>query len=191
MPRLFIDIALPETVQQALAGLHVGIPGARWTSPGQFHLTLRFLGDVMPAQLADLDLALAGVRAAPFDLELRGVGHFPPRGQPRVLWAGVAPSEALQHLQHRIERAVTRVGIEPEERKFHAHVTLARLEPASRSAAGLRARVAEFLAMHGLFRAGPFPVTAFQSMSSVLRPDGAVHACERGYDLAVPPASGS
>ncbi len=180
MPRLFVAVVLPEDAQDTLAELYAGIPGARWTPPGQFHLTLAFLGEVAPSRLEDLERALATVRAAPFPMMLRGIGHFPPRGHPRVLWAGVEPNEALARLQGRVERAVNRAGVATEKRKWHAHVTLARLQAAPHG------RVAEFLMEHALFRAGPIQVEAFQLMSSVLRPDGAEHTPEATFDLATP-----
>jgi 2'-5' RNA ligase len=181
MPRLFVAIVLPEDVQDTLAELYAGIAGARWTPPGQFHLTLAFLGDVAPALLDDLHRGLQGVHCGPFDMKIRGVGHFPPRGQPRVLWAGIEPSEALERLQQRVEKAVQRAGIVLEKRKWFPHVTLARLQGAPTG------RVAEFLAAHALFRMAPMPVEAFQLMSSVLRADGAEHTLEHEFDLEALP----
>lgn len=177
MPRLFVAVVLPEDVQDALAELYAGIPGARWTAPGQFHLTLAFLGDVAPARLDDLHRCLLAVRNPPLELKIRGVGHFPPRGQPRVLWAGVEATEALERLQVRVEKAVHRAGIVTEKRKWFPHVTLARLQGAP---AG---RVAEFLAAHALFRTAPIPIESFQLMSSVLRADGAEHTLEQDFAL--------
>src|SRR5262245_17689177 len=82
--RLFVAIDLPETVKDQLELLHRGIPRARWTRDRQYHLTLRFLGEVEGPSVEMLHDLLRGVRAAPFELRLAGTGHFPPRGQPRV-----------------------------------------------------------------------------------------------------------
>jgi 2'-5' RNA ligase len=135
------------------------------------------LGEVAPALLDDLHRALAGVRCEPFAMKFRGLGHFPPRGQPRVVWAGIEPDEALERLQQRVDKAVHRVRIATEKRKWMPHVTLARLQGAPSG------RVAEFLAEHALFRTPPIPVEAFQLMSSVLRADGAEHTLEHEFAL--------
>jgi len=175
--RLFVALPLPEPVEDALWELCSGISHARWTLPDQFHLTLRFLGEVSPAQRQDVEEALAAVQVAPFALSLRGVGHFPPRGRARVLWAGVEPSEPLARLQQQVERQLVRVGLAPEPRKYHAHVTLARLDRVS------EAQVAEFLATHGLFRQAAWTVDEFCLYSSLLRDDGADHHIESRFAL--------
>jgi 2'-5' RNA ligase len=171
MPRLFVAVVLPEDVQDTLAELYAGIPGARWTAPGQFHVTLAFLGEVAPALLDDLHRTLAALRCEPFAIKFRGLG------QPRVLWAGIEPDEALERLQQRVDKAVHRAGIATEKRKWMPHVTLARLQGAPSG------RVAEFLAEHALFRTPPVAIEAFQLMSSVLRADGAEHTLEHEFAL--------
>ena len=176
--RLFVALPVPEPVAEALSVPYFGIPGARWMAPGPFHLTLRFLGEVAPAQALDVADALASIHLPPFPLALKGVGHFPPRGSPKVLWAGVAPSEPLLRLQQRIERAMTHAGCEPDPRRFHPHITLARLSPGTRTD-----RVAAFLAMYALFATEPFEVQEFGLYSSVLREEGALHVLEQAYPL--------
>jgi 2'-5' RNA ligase len=125
----------------------------------------------------DLDEGLATIRAHAFSLTLHGVGFFPPRGEPRILWAGFEPSEPLSGLQRQIARVAHEAGCAIEKRKFHPHVTLARLAGASPS------RIAAWLGRHATFRAEPFEVTRFQLMSSVLGKSGATHRLEREYEL--------
>jgi len=152
VPRLFVAVDLPEEVRRELSSLCCGLPGARWLPPEQLHLTLRFIGEVDPETGRSVAEALDDVALTPFSLRLRGLGFFPPRGQPRVLWAGVERSEALSRLQRRVETVLTRAGLAPEGRKFMAHVTLARLfeTPAS--------RIGTYLAMNNLYAGTEFSV---------------------------------
>ena len=95
MPRLFIAIDLPDTIKKNLETMFFGIPGARWVAPDQIHLTVRFIGDVDGALYLDIKNELEEVSISPFDIRLKGVGHFPPRGMPRVLWVGLDKNESL------------------------------------------------------------------------------------------------
>jgi 2'-5' RNA ligase len=176
MIRLFVALELPEAVRSRLSLLQGGVPGARWASDEQLHLTLRFIGEVDDNVAHDIDDALAGIRAPAFTLELAGVGEFGGKN-PRALWAGVRPSEALLHLQKKVETALQRIGLPAEERKFSAHVTLARLRGASRE------KVVQFLTHHALFGSGPFEVDRFVLFSSHLGSGGSVYHPERTYRL--------
>lgn len=175
--RLFIAIVPPDSIQDALAELEVGLPGAHWTPPPQIHLTLRFLGDVAPRTTSDIRNALESLRIPTFHLEVCAVGHFPPRGRPRVLWAGVSASAALAHLQQRVDKAMVRIGLPPEPRKWQPHLTLAKLQGAP------EIKVAEFLATNALLRLQPFAVTQFHLFSSVTSPEGADYTLEESFDL--------
>ena len=177
MYRLFVSIELPDDVKHALLRLSGDVPGARWLEPDEMHLTVRFIGEVDGLVYDDVLAALDEVRVAPFELELRGVGHFPPRGEPRILWAGLERSDALRMLHDRVESALVRVGVEAEHRKFSPHVTLARLRGTPPRAVG------SFLAMNGLFRTDAFPVREFHLFSSSLGAKRAVHSCEASYAL--------
>jgi 2'-5' RNA ligase len=178
MPRLFVAIDLPEEQRDHLDDLCAGLPEARWTPFDQLHLTLAFVGEVDGGRARDADEALAAIALPPFELALRGVGHFPPRGEPRIVWAGFAPSEALSALHRAVVRALEHAGCEIEKRKFHPHVTLGRLHAAPPE------RVASWLTERGAFSSGPFPVTEFLLYSSVLGREGATHRVEAEYALA-------
>ena len=175
MQRLFVAIDLPESVLDALESVAGGLPGARWVPRDQVHLTLAFIGDVDGGVASDVHEALRGVKGLPFDVSLRGLGHFPPRGEPRVAWAGLRPSEPLMQLQRSIVRALESAGCGIEKRKFHPHVTLARLSQTPPR------RLAEWLASNGHFETSPFPVTSFQLYSSHLRPTGPLHTLLESY----------
>lgn len=177
MIRLFVALELPDDLRQRLAGLGGGVPGARWTEPENLHLTLRFIGEVPDDRLADIDAALAGVEAPAFDLVFDGVGVFGNARSARILWAGVERNEALNHLQAKVESALVRGGVAPDERRFSAHVTLARLKDAPRE------RLGRFIEDRGLFRAGPVPIDRFTLFRSHLGRSGPVYEPLRDYPL--------
>ena len=174
--RLFAAIRPPAAVIDALLALAGDIDGARWQDAGQLHLTLRFFGEVAGERAEELAVGLAQIRAAPFDLALRGVGHFEKRGIPHTVWAGLAPGDALGALQRTVEAAARRAGLPPEPRKFAPHITLARLNRASGSAA-------PFLAANATLIGDPWTVEAFDLMESTLTPSGAQYETVRRYRL--------
>ncbi len=177
MIRLFVALEIPEAIRQRLVLMSGGVPGARWMKEEQLHLTLRFIGEVDENEAHDIDDALATIRAGGFRLELAGVGEFGGK-VPRALWAGVRPNEALLHLQKKVETALHRIGVAPDERKFSPHVTLARLKGAPRE------KVAAFLSHHGLYASEAFAVERFVLFSSHLGCGGSVYHPERVYPLA-------
>ncbi|PWC44835.1 RNA 2',3'-cyclic phosphodiesterase [Azospirillum sp. TSO22-1] len=177
MIRLFVALDFPADVRARLAGLAGGVPGARWTESDNLHLTLRFIGEVPDDTAHDIDAALAEIAAPGFDLVLDGVGMYGSGRNARVLWAGVERSEALSHLQSKVESALVRCGLAPEERKFSPHVTLARLKDAPKD------RLGRFLEDRGLFRAGPMRIGHFTLYRSHLGKGGAVYEALREYGL--------
>lgn len=178
MPRLFVALDLPESVKRSLEPLAKGLGDVRWTTPDQQHLTLRFIGDVGNGEVRDVVEALAAVPSVPFQLALNGLGHFPPRGEPRVLWVGVEQSAELARLKRRIDRALQEAGVLLEGRKFAPHVTLARIRaPLSPT------RLGTYLMRHNLYRSEAFPISSFHLYSSWLRADGAEHQIEASYEL--------
>ncbi len=178
MIRLFVAIDLPDPVRQRLAAMSCGLPGARWVREEQLHLTLRFIGEVDGAVFRDIRAALDTVACRPFTLQLDGVGFFPPRGRPRVVWSGVAANSKLVHLRNRIESTLVGCGLAPERRRFSPHITLARLNNTPPS------RVGRFLEEHNLFLSEPFMVREFVLYSSVLGQKGAKHYPEERYPLS-------
>ncbi|MGO8914785.1 MAG: RNA 2',3'-cyclic phosphodiesterase [Stellaceae bacterium] len=173
MLRLFVGIALPPELKLRLSLLCSGVPGARWVDPGNYHLTLRFIGEVDEGLAGDIDEALARLRAPRFAVGLAGVGHF----GDRMLWVGVDKSPLLVHLRDKVESALVRLGLEPETRRYAPHVTLARLRNAS------AAKLQSFLAEHALFRAESFPVAQFSLVASYLTKSGAIYEDQADYPL--------
>nr|AMK59380.1 2'-5' RNA ligase [uncultured bacterium UPO57] len=176
MYRLFVSLSLPEVVLDALAQLQSGLKGARWLAEDQLHLTLQFIGEVDRHGLEECASALASVSAPAFELRLSGCGFYGDK-RPRVLWVGAAPCPALMHLQSKIATALARAGHPGDRRKFSAHVTIARLNGVSQESA------AAFAAMHGLFSCGPFPVTEFHLVRSLMGKEGSHYETLQSYRL--------
>ena len=177
MIRTFIAVQLEDSIRIRLNELGRTIPGARPVPPEQIHLTLRFIGDIDGTLFQDVRECLAGVEARALTLSIRGVGHFPPRGMPRVVWAGVEPAAALQTLRSSINQALAAVGIPVEERAYHPHITIARLK---NSPIG---RVADFLTSNSLLQSPPFTVNSFTLFTSSLTAKGAIHSSAAKYPL--------
>lgn len=135
--RLFVAIALPEPIRDEIIRgrqeLQPLVPQdvVRWTRSDQFHLTLRFLGDVPADGIEDLKKTVSNVcrNARPLSLRAEGVGFFPNPRSPRIIWVGINDQEGhLAALQQQIETAVGPLSPEPGEKNFTGHVTLGRLK---------------------------------------------------------------
>ena len=158
MARLFTGLEIPSDVAQRLTLFRGGLPGARWIEPSDYHVTLRFLGEVDGALAADFDAGLADARArAPFTLTLDGLASFG-GDRPRAVYASVVLTPELADLQEEHERIARRAGAEPERRRFTPHVTLARLNREADAGA-----VARYLS-----EAGVFPPLAFTAQRAAL-----------------------
>jgi 2'-5' RNA ligase len=177
MIRLFVAIPLPDFVRTQLSLLQSGLPGARWISSNNIHLTLRFIGEVPNDVAGDIDVALAEIAASPFDLALGGIDSFSRGKHPHTLWVGVSKSDPLARLQAKIEKALVGARLEPENRKFTPHITIARLKDARRH------RVEAWAMEHGGFRTAPFTVDRFVLYSSFRKSEGAVYIEEASYPL--------
>jgi 2'-5' RNA ligase len=177
MPRLFTALEVPAAIAFSLSLLRGGLPGARWIDPENYHITLRFIGDIDEPTADEIAHALARVDRRAFDVSLEGLGAFGSR-KPHSLFAGVKVSPALRDLQAEHERIIQRLGLEPERRKFTPHVTLARLKSAGEG------DVAAYLALRGDFRTAPFPVGRFVLLSSRASKGGGPYVMEEAYPLA-------
>lgn len=173
MPRLFVAIDLPRDLKLKLSLLCAGVPRARLVDPENFHLTLRFIGEVNDSATNAIAAALMRVEAPRFALTLAGAGHF---GR-RTLWVGVEQCPALMYLQREIESALQGAGLTPDAERYFPHIKLARLR--SRSGQTLRT----FLNENGLFRAEAFAIERFTLMESHLIKGGAVYAHRADYAL--------
>ena len=177
MPRLFTGLEIPLDVRQSLSMLRGGLPGARWIDPENYHVTLRFIGDVDDDIAQEIAWLLGKVRRKEFELQLDGLQSFGGR-KPRALIAAVAPSQTVMELQAEHERLMRRVGLDPEARKYTPHVTLARLRDTTSF------EVAEYLSARAAFRSPPFSVSRFVLFSSRASTGGGPYVAEAVYPLA-------
>jgi 2'-5' RNA ligase len=180
MLRLFVGIDLPSELKLRLSLLCSGVPGAKWVDPGNFHVSLRFIGEVDEGIAADIDAALAQIHAPRFPLSLAGVGHFGSGDKARMLWVGVEKSQALLHLHGKVESALMRIGVPPETRRYAPHVTLARLKYVPSSSLP---KIQSFIAEHALVRAPPFDVERFSLVASYLTKSGPIYEDKADYPL--------
>jgi len=176
--RLFIAIELPTELKKELERLRTHIQGARWVPTEQLHLTLAFLGEVDEETAGKLIAQLAMVRTASFRLSFSGIGCFPDRQRPRVVWIGVKTAPNLLKLAAAVRQSVLAAGIFLDERPFSPHLTLARLKlPAG-------AELGVFLERHCKVTLDPFSVSQFTLFQSRLTQQGAVHKAVRDFPLS-------
>jgi RNA 2',3'-cyclic 3'-phosphodiesterase len=128
MHRLFVALRPPPAIRAALlAATGDGAAGVRWQDDEQLHLTLRFIGEVERTQAEDVAAALAGVMAPVPTVRVEGVGAFDQRGRVDTLWARVVPAEPLAALHRKVDQALRRAAVAPDQRRYLPHITLARL----------------------------------------------------------------
>ena len=176
MPRLFTGLELPDDLGLSLSFLRGGLPGAKWIDVENYHVTLRFIGDIDDATAEEIAHELRRVRRPRFELRVEGVTAFGGR-QPHSLIAQVTPTPALIELQGEHERICQRLGLPAEPRKFVPHVTIARCKAVSHGA------VAQWLALRGGFSGGAWTAERFVLYSSRASRGGGPYVVEEGFDL--------
>src|SRR3981081_2737977 len=171
--RLFVSIELPESIRQRLTEMDPHLRGVRWLEPRQMHLTLSFLGNVSSETQETLMEKLRAISWKSFFLPLVGLGTFPGKGWPKIVWIGVGTGHPhLFQIHKRVQEAALAAGLEPDLRTFHPHITLGRCRDVS--AESLR----QFLRAHAGFDAGMIRVESFYLNSSELTPAGSVYRRE-------------
>jgi 2'-5' RNA ligase len=176
MHRLFVAIRPPAAIRQLLLAVMGGVSGARWQSDDQLHLTLRFIGEVDRYLAGDIHAALGGVHYPRFELSLSGLGAFDGRGYPDAVWAGVSPHEQVKALHRKVDAALLRVGVPPDERAFLPHITIARL---NRSAGP----IGNLMEEAGGLASPAFSVDGFALFESDLTNEAAVYSIVERYKL--------
>ena len=176
MPRLFTGLEIPSDLAAELALMRGGLTGARWIDVADYHLTLRFIGDIDPETADAIDEVMAGIRRKPFTVTLEGLGYFG-GDKPRAIVAKAQTSPGLVELQAEQERLLRRIGIPPEPRRYLPHVTLARMRNASQTA------VAHYLGTRG-FLTRRFEVEGFLLYSARDSVGGGPYVVEAEYPLA-------
>jgi len=173
MKRLFVSIELPKSVRQGLAELDPHLGGVRWLEPPQMHLTLSFLGSVSSETQERLIKKLRAISWKSFFLPLIGLGTFPRKGWPKIVWIGVGTGHPhLFQLHKRVQEAALAAGLEPDLRSFHPHVTVARCRDVSPES------IRQLLKAHANFDAGMIHVESFCLNSSELTQAGSVYTPE-------------
>jgi len=189
MLRSFIAIELPadlqDTIYASTSGLQESLPKplVRWVPPKNLHLTLKFLGDVSPANLEQLAEALMVETAKheTFSISVGGLGAFPNSRRARVIWIGMDAPASLGTLQHCVESVAERLGYPPEERPFSAHLTIGRT--GQNCSASELAKIRSELDACRVGSLGSVRVEAIQIFKSDLNPAGSVYT--RLYSLAL------
>ncbi len=177
MPRLFTALELPESVVGQIALARGGVFGARWLEPEDYHITLRFVGDVDARTAHDIAETLDGIRRPAAPVRFDGLGWFG-GDRPRMIVARFRADPALVDLQAEQERRLRRVGLPPETRKFLPHVTLARLR-------GVRAHaVADYLASRSALAVEAFTAERFVLYSARDGSGGGPYVVEAAYPLS-------
>ena len=176
MPRLFTGLEVPEAVVGQLALMRGGVVGARWLEPDDYHITLRFVGDIDARTARDIDEILGDVRRPKAPIRFEGLSWFG-GDKPRAIVAKVKAEPALMDLQAEQERRLRRIGIEPETRKYTPHLTLARLRGAG------QAVIASYLAERGALVADSFVAQRFVLYSARAGSGGGPYVVEVAYPL--------
>ena len=180
--RTFVAVELDDTLKAALGRVQGQLKKggtshvARWVSLQSIHLTLKFLGDVSPDRVEDIERAIqrACLQCAPFSVSLSDTGCFPHSQRPRVVWVGLdGDVESLAQLQRSVESELVGVGFAAERRRFQPHLTLARIKRNARPHE--RARLGEFISMAKIDESVSMVVRKVSLMRSELRPSGAVY----------------
>lgn len=176
MPRLFTALEIPRNAALSLSLLRGGLPGARWIDVENYHITLRFIGDVDGRTADEIVDRLDRIDRPEFHLNLSGMGFFGSK-KPHAIWAGVKPHPEMTALQGEIERICQRIGLPPDPRKFAPHVTLARLKAARVD------DVVQYLEGRGNFMTAPFGVSRFVLLSSRESIGGGPYITEEVFGL--------
>ncbi|MFN8471756.1 MAG: RNA 2',3'-cyclic phosphodiesterase [Anaerolineae bacterium] len=187
--RTFIAVELPADIREALARTQASLKrdlpmrSLRWVNPDSIHITLKFLGDVLPAQMPAITDALGRVVPphAAFRLAVAGLGAFPNLSRPNVLWVGLEGQlTPLQRLRDDIESVISLLGFPTERRPFQPHLTLARIKDAP--AADLKL-IGDAVRRGEARRLGQIDVHEVALMRSDLRREGAVYRQLAAYPL--------
>jgi 2'-5' RNA ligase len=177
MPRLFTGIEIPAEIGMVLSSYRGGLPGARWIDPENYHITLRFIGDIDDRTADDICYALGETRRRnPLTVTIDGLDTFG-GGKPRAVFARASGNGELNDMQAEQERLVRQVGLGPEKRKYTPHVTLARLRDAS------PLDVADYFSMRGHFPKLSFTARRFVLYSSRATMGGGPYVVEAAYPL--------
>ena len=176
MPRLFTGLEVPPEIGMLLSTMRGGLRGARWIDPENYHITLRFIGDVDEHTADEIADALDRVNRSPMPVTLEGLSSFGSK-KPHSIYVRVAPDPEIMELQAEHERIMQRIGLAAEGRKFTPHVTVARCKGAA------AADVAHWLSLRGVFHTTVFTARRFVLFSARASKGGGPYLVEEAYEL--------
>ncbi len=178
MPRLFTGLQIPSAISREIAQFRGGLPGARWIDADDYHITLRFIGDIDNALAREIDSELSMIDHAPVEITIDALDFFGGE-KPRALVARIKADRELTALQADHERAIRRAGGPCDTRKFTPHVTLARLRNTS------ALQVADYLAARSVAKSWRFTTDEFVLFSTRASVGGGPYRVEADYPLRV------
>ncbi|HLC46408.1 MAG TPA: RNA 2',3'-cyclic phosphodiesterase [Candidatus Nanoarchaeia archaeon] len=174
--RLFIAIDLPEEAQKALRAAQEQLPdddNAGLSKVKEFHLTVKFLGEVAEERAEEIKNALTEVIPLSLNASLGKIGVFPDKSAPRVVWVGIEPQKEIIELQRDIDSALT--GLFPKEKDYSPHITLARVKTLKTAEelmlSAQKIKIADMT----------FPIASFSLIKSTLTPEGPIYAVLKKY----------
>jgi RNA 2',3'-cyclic 3'-phosphodiesterase len=176
LPRLFTALEIPDDAANAIAALRGGLPGARWIDPSDYHLTLRFIGDIDDRLAREIEEELAEAGRGPIDITLNSLASFGGH-DPHSVHVSAVPTRELTDLVATHERILRRLGLKPESRKFTPHVTLARMRR------GSVLDVADYIASRGKIEPIRFKAEEFVLFSARATFGGGPYVVEAAYPL--------
>lgn len=174
--RLFAALPVPEEIAEPLLDLQKDLSGASWRPLENFHVTLRFFGELDTVTAREIDHELSLIEAPQMQLEVSGMGWFG-RREPFAVWARILQDPALTRLAGACERAARRLGLPPEKRPFRPHITLAYLHGTP-----LHEAMA-WTERHQTWRAGPFWADRFHLYESHMGKGPSRYVAEAEYPL--------
>lgn len=177
MARLFVAVDLPHERAASLQELQDSDLNARWTPADQFHVTVRFLGEVDDQRAKQFESRLEDIDLPSFQLGGQGLDVFPSTRKPRVLVAHVNEEPGLMALQESVDDLAVEMGFDEDDRPFNPHITIARLKVTSPQ------EIRAFLKRHTGFGIDPFVAAGFRLYESSTGSEGAVHTLVREYEL--------
>jgi len=180
--RAFVAINLSAELRSRVAEvqerLRASCAGVKWVDPESAHFTLRFLGEIEPAEGETLAAALRPAAAAtpPLDFCLGGVGVFPNARSPRIVWIGVTRGEAeLTGLAERVRAVTTELGLGADDKPFRAHLTLGRVRPVAPASSRPEAAGTAALRAEAHTEIGAMRAAVVSLMESTLTPRGPIY----------------
>lgn len=182
--RTFISINLDESLKKEINNLLMDIKkhdlAVKWVPPENLHITLKFLGHIPEDKIEKVKERLSDLtsRFNPFILRFRGIGFFPDRKRPRVIWVDISDTDTLRDLQEMIEERLTEIGFEREDRGFSPHLTIGRIK-----SLGDRERLTGLIDTIKDREFGSIKVDRVSLMRSDLRPGGAKYSVIAEFPL--------